>query len=334
MKRIYFIVIVLLSSSITLVAQQDQIDQLIKGSKDDANYLVEGYMAPLLKSVTYGLNQGWYNTAKPHKFPGFDLTVSFSLVKIPTSDYFYTVDNSKLTKINHVESDGVTLSTKQVPTFLGPETAPKYNYKGSPSSITSFDGPPGLDLKGKYGVKSLPIPIANIGIGLPKGFDLKVRYVPTLDVGSGSKFGMFGVGLMHDVKQYIPGIKNLPFDLSGFVGYTRMTTDIVIDAAKNQNAKVDVSATTIQGLISKKIAVLTVYGGLGYNMGSAKLKATGTYDLGGGVTITDPVNISSTTSGPRVTAGLRLKLAVFTFSGDYTIQKYSTLTAGFGINVR
>ncbi|MFZ6000938.1 MAG: DUF6588 family protein [Bacteroidota bacterium] len=36
----------------------------------------------------------------------------------------------------------------------------------------------------------------------------------------------------------------------------------------------------------------------------------------------------------RASAGLRLKLAVFTFHGDYTLQKYSTITAGFGISVR
>lgn len=339
MKRIFILLFAWVALPVALMAQQDQIDQLIKGSKEDANYLVQGYISPLLKSVTYGLNQGWYNTAKPHKFPGADVTLSVSMVTIPTSDYFFNVDNSKLKNLNQVDpGDKITPITKQVPTFFGPDQTPYYNFKNggvpSPLSSTAFSGTPGTDLKGKYGVKSLPIPIANIGIGLPKGFDLKVRYVPQIDIGSGSKFGLFGLGLMHDVKQYIPGIKNLPFDLSAFVGYTSMKTDVVFDAAKNQHGQFNVSATTIQGLISKKIAVLTLYGGLGYNMGTAKLKMTGTYDLGNGSSISDPVNISVSSSGPRLTTGLRLKLAVFTFSGDYTVQKYNTLTVGFGISVR
>ncbi|MBK7650901.1 MAG: hypothetical protein IPJ20_09335 [Flammeovirgaceae bacterium] len=48
----------------------------------------------------------------------------------------------------------------------------------------------------------------------------------------------------------------------------------------------------------------------------------------------DPVNLDFSTSGPRITGGLRLKFAVFTLHGDYTLAKYNSLSAGFGIYVR
>ena len=51
-------------------------------------------------------------------------------------------------------------------------------------------------------------------------------------------------------------------------------------------------------------------------------------------TIKDPVKFDVGSSGPRFTAGMRLKLAVITFHADYTIQKYKALSVGFGINVR
>ena len=95
----------------------------------------------------------------------------------------------------------------------------------------------------------------------------------------------------------------------------------------------EVNSTTIQGVISKKVAVVTFYGGLGYNIAKSKLALLGDYDIGGS-TVTDPLDLNFTASGLRATAGIRLKLAVFAFHADYTVQKYKALTVGFGINVR
>ena len=55
--------------SLTLIRAQSDFEQLIKGGKDDANYLAKGYVSPMLKAIGTGLNQGWYNTAKPHNRP-------------------------------------------------------------------------------------------------------------------------------------------------------------------------------------------------------------------------------------------------------------------------
>jgi hypothetical protein len=342
MNKIYkFIALMLVATFITLPKasySQDDIDKIIKGSLKDANYLLEGYMTPLMNSIGTGLNYGWYNTAKVHKTLGVDLTISVSLVYTPTSDKFYSVDNTKLENVQlvgydknqNIGSNDIT----SVPTIFGPDINPKYQI----GSDTPFDGPSGLDLKDAIKINALPVPIYNLGIGLPKGFDLKIRFAPTLTSGD-SKFSLFGLGVMHDVKQYIPGIKSLPFDLSGFVGYTNMKAEQKIDATsgQNQQAEVSFSSTTIQALISKKIAVLTVYGGVGYNIAKSTLAMKGTYDLDDDSStpdIKDPINLDFSTSGVRATGGIRLKLAVFTFHGDYTLSKYSTLNAGFGINVR
>ncbi len=319
-------------SVITLRAQGD-IDQLIKGSAADANYLAKGYASPVLKAFGVGLNQGWYNTAKPHKIGGVDLTVTVNAVYFPTADRYYHVDNSQLKNI------ALTSPTNgNVPTLLGPKSpTPTYQDK---ITGTTFSGPAGIDPKGSYKINALPVPMAQLGIGLPKGFDLKLRYLPTLDLGDNGKMNMFGVGILHDVKQYIPGIKNLPFDLSGFVGYTKMKLDAGLDSSKpDQHAIFESTATTIQGLISKKIAVLTVYAGVGYNVAKTNLALKGTYSFDNPApapptSIKDPVNFNVSASGPRVTGGLRLKLAVITFHADYTLQTYKTLSVGFGINVR
>lgn len=319
--------------SFAVLRAQDDFDQLVKGSLEDANYLLKGYASPVLKAFGTGLNQGWYNTAKPHKIGGVDLTVTVNAVYFPASDKFYKVDNSKLKNLALI-----TPANGQVPTILGAETPlPRYQDKITGSQ---FDGPGGIDPKGNFGIAAIPVPMAQLGIGLPKGFDLKLRYVPTLNLGDQGKFNMFGIGVMHDVKQYIPGIKNLPFDLSGFVGFTKMKFDVALDPAKpDQHGIFEASATTIQGVISKKIAVLTVYGGLGYNIAKTNLALKGTYTFDNpppapSTTVKDPVNFDVTSSGPRATAGIRLKLAVITLHADYTLQTYNTLSVGFGISVR
>ncbi len=347
-----FYAIVLVSGLFSIQVQAQDFDDLIKGSVKDANILVQGYVTPGLNAFSTGLNQGWYNTAKPHKKFGFDLTFSVAGVTIPSSEQFFTVDNSKLTEVALVtDHDGNQISSAdgkgRIPTMFGPKTTQSsYDFKDPQNLSQPYNGPGGIDLKDEIGVNFLPVPVFSLGFGLPKSIELRFRFIPTVDLGDDGKLNFFGVGVMHDVKQYIPGIKMLPFDLSAFAGYTRMTVDVQIgdtdpnspDYNPDQKGEFVVSATTIQGVISKKVSVLTVYGGVGYNITKTTLKAKGSYDLdddpSNGNETTDPLNLSISGSGPRMTAGVRLKLAFFTLHGDYTLQKFSTFSAGFGINVR
>ena len=47
--------------------------------------LLEAYFTPMAESFGAGLNNGWYNTAKPHSLGGFDLTFTLNTVIIPNS---------------------------------------------------------------------------------------------------------------------------------------------------------------------------------------------------------------------------------------------------------
>lgn len=346
MKRPILTLISAALISFSALAQSD-LDNLIKGSTEDANYLVKGYIAPALNTVGYGLNQGWYNTAKPHKVLGFDLTITAAAISVPSSDLTYRVENSSLNNLAVTPFPGTT--GINAPTIFGSSTAPRYQPITKINGIAvpsgqPFDGAPGLNLDVPIAGTAVPVPMVQLGIGLPKGTDVKLRFFPSTGLGTGGRdgsVGMFGIGVLHDVKQYIPGVKELPFDLSAFVGYTKLNFDVNLDPTNNpsQKATFASSATTIQGLISKKISVLTFYGGLGYNFIGSDLNVKGTFDLDGNAATTadrkdNPISISNSTSSASFTAGLRLKLAIFTFHGDYTFQKYNALTLGFGFNVR
>lgn len=320
------------------VAAQD-LDQLFQGSAADAKYLAEGYVTPAMRAFGYGLNNGWLNTAKPHKLAGFDITISANPVFVPAADQIFMVDNSKLTQIEmtqDVYGKAPVNGKGPMATVFGPEQGSKFVSK-DPLTPVSFETPKGV------GLNFLPVPVANLGFGLPKGFDLKVRFIPTLNFGSGDtkgKINLWGVGVMHDFKQWIPFLKQLPFDLSAFVGYTKMNLNVPItEGGADGKGEFSSAATTVQVIISKKLSVLTPYAAVGYNAATTKLNVKGSYDFNNDGDTTDPnekdpFSLSVASSGPRLTGGIRLKFGPIALHGDYTLAKYKSASVGFGINVR
>lgn len=355
MNKIYKQVLILsLGLFSTTFAIGQDFDELMKKSVDDAEYVFKGYFAPMLKAAGSGINQGWYNTAKPHKIAGIDITTSLSMISIPASDKSFTVDNNAMTTLKlEIDGDGNPVAfngTGNIPTAFGGTKAPQFDFDDptTPGDQTDLDdaatnspgvnGAPGIGLA-DFPLKRMPFPIANVGIGLPKGIELKIRWTPKVDLGGEGSFKLIGFGLMHDIKQYIPGIKMLPFDLSGLVTYSKMDLVLNLNDDASQRGEFSIKGTTIQALISKKISVITPYAAIGYGISNTTLKAAGNYDWNedgdsNDVREKDPFTLEGKNSGPRITTGLRLKLAIFTFHADYTVQKYSTFTAGFGLSVR
>ena len=324
-----------LAISVGKAQSLDDLTNLIKGSKGDANYLMEGYLAPALNGIGYGLNQGWYTTAKPHKTLGFDVTVTLSVITIPTSERDFQVDNSKLTSL---QLDDPNFPEGKVPTLVGTsETGPNYSFKNLP--LGPIQGPGAVPGLNKLPVIGVPMPIANASIGLFKGTEVKLRWMPTIDQ-EGIKADILGVGLMHDIKQHIPVVKNLPFDLSVFGAFTKMSVGYTFDATKNQELELSANAWTVQAIVSKKLALLTLYAAAGYNSSTVDLNVNGDFELvpaQGNIpaqSITDPVALSQTGSGPRLTGGLRIRLAFLNLHADYTLQKYPTISAGVGLGIR
>lgn len=326
-----------LAITVPSLAQED-LDQLMNKSIDDGRKLISAYTTPFMNSLTLGLNQGWYNTAKTHKIAGIDLTVTANAMTIPESDLFF---NATKLGMEVVDLDAASPDYPYAPTMLGPDDQPVFSYTDETTGEkATFAGPGGIDLEENIGKNWLPVPMANLGIGLPKGTDLKVRFTPTVNLGDDTSLKILGVGIMHDIKQWIPGIKMLPFDLSGFVGYTKFKMDSYFDADNNpdQHGIFEMNATTIQGVISKQFSVLTLYGSMGYNIASSRLAMRGTYDINDNGEVdaneVDPLDLKYSSSGFRTTAGFRLKLAVLTLHADYTLQKYKCLSVGIGISVR
>lgn len=315
--------------------------EFLKAGSADANTILGNYISPFAKGFGYGMASGWYNTAKTHKPLGFDLTVTMNLAKTPNKDLFYAFSPSDYSNLELVGGGSTDL-----PTIFGPDTneslTTSYTQDGKAVN-QQFPAPPGIDVEDFGGY--VPVPMIQLGIGIVKNTDLKLRFIPTQkSEEDGYEIGLIGVGLMHDFKQWIPGLKQVPIDLSVFVGYTKLSTDFDLSDADpsfttDGAASYNVNALTYQVLVSKKLSVVTFYAGLGFNSVTSDMKMTGTYNIDSEtpddpLVLLDPIDQTFNSSGARATLGMRLKLAIVTLHADYTVQEYSTISAGFGFSVR
>lgn len=341
MKKITILAILSVCYSASSIAQD--LDAFLEGGAEHGNKLMQDYMEPAFVGLGYALNSGWYNTGKPHKLLGFDLTLNVNAAYVPQSAQFFTFRPGDYNNEIGLEPSLSGSSSDQLPTIFGPnkdaDDIPFLVFNQNTPDNVRVTSPTGLGLKEKLGFNAVPAPSLQLGLGLVKNTELKLRLLPEQTFGdSGEEIStkMFGLGVMHDVKQWIPGIKNLPFDLSGFFAFNTMSTTMNLDAENpDQMIELKTSGTTLQGIISKKIAVLTVYGGLGYISGSTSFKMLGEYDISAEEEpLKNPIAFDYSGTSLRANLGARLKLAVFTLHAEYAVQKYNTLTAGFGISVR
>ncbi|SMG33216.1 hypothetical protein SAMN05661096_02081 [Marivirga sericea] len=341
MKKIFTGTIIAISLMANVQQSQAQdFEEVINSGIGDANTYLRNYMDPVASSIGNGLANGWYNTARPHKTLGFDLTFNVNLATIPDAAKTFEFVAGDYSNVELVDPSNTTL-----PTFVGGET----NQQLVISNDDGIDGqgqfnqnivaPSGILADLDYpGPLAIPTPTIQLGVGIVKSTDLIIRFTPQINVGDFS-FQSFGFGVKHDFKQWIPGMKLLPFDLSGLIGFNRISTNYQIDEQAGQFAEFGASATTVQAIISKKLLFFTPYAGLGFNIVRSNFAMKGDYEFSGDnetYTVTDPIDLTFDGSGgPRFTIGARAKILwVLALNIDYTIQKYNTLSVGFGLNIR
>jgi hypothetical protein len=317
------------------VRSQDEQDlvEYLRAGQSDASKLIGAYVGPAVEGLSYGMNGGWFQTAKAHKTFGCDLNISLNAVFIPSSRNHFD-PNSLGLQVAQIVPDG-----GKAPSIVGPKETPQYDLDDDGDA--DFEGPEGLDFKGNFKVSGVVAPTVTLGVGIYKGTDIKIRYMPEVEAGK-TKIKLIGFGVVHDIKQHIPGIKLLPFDLSILGAFTKVDGTSGLDgtfASKPGDTspqKIDytMNAWLIQALISKKISVVTFYGGIGYNTINTKANITGSYVVPelGGQALENPFNETFKNNSLRVTAGVRLKFGPFYIFGDYTLQEFSGVSAGLGFS--
>lgn len=311
----------LVCSSLFVSAQ----NTFVSNTADATNFL-GAYFSPFAESIGAGLNKGWYNTAKPHKLAGFDVSLSLNLITI--SDEIASFD------VNSIEN--FSSASSSTPSILGSGEGAIINYQNG--NVNGQFVMPDQNIE----IKAVPIPTLNVGLGLIKGTEINVRYIPTYEydigfVGKGS-VELYGAGIKHDILQWLPLNKFLPFDLSIQGAFSQFNTSFEVESQSvRQGVDLDIQASTVNLIFSKKFAMITAYGSVGQNFVSSTLNANTNFSLGSTSTLNFdfPLEINMPkTSEMQASAGVRLQFAIFTLYANQTFSSYPSTSAGIGISFR
>jgi hypothetical protein len=335
MKKFVLIFISVFALSFNAKAQ-DGMEAILLADPADANKLLDAYINPAMTGLIYGMNSGWYHTAKVHKTLGFDITIGLNASIVPSENEIFRFADLGLTS--------VTSTSATSPTIGGPKNAPIANvsttFNGTPVTA-SFTMPEGV--KDDLPLNAVPTPAVQFNLGLPAKFEAMLRLVPK--VGSDDvKGNLLGLGLKKEITSWFGPMKKTPLHVSLLAAFTSMNVDYDLQndssiPGSNQAAEFKLNSYTFQAIASLNFPVINFYGGFGYSGGSSSLKMLGTYDLSynGGTftrTITDPIDQDFDASGFRTTVGARLSLGFFKIFADYTLQEYNTISAGIAIGIR
>jgi len=321
-------------------------------AKDDAGKLMGNYVAPAVKGVMYSMNGGWYTTAKTHKKFGFDITINASASFVPKTDEMFDFVSSDYTFLSLPNGE------TSIPTVMSDsshETVVDVNVPVGDGTfkVASFEMPSGIT--DELPVNAVATPMIQVGVGLPYKTDIKLRFVPRLSFDNTVDTNLLGLGLQHNLMQYLGPLQKLPLSVSILAAYTHMkvvyniedksTIDNVV--VTNGKAEFEMDAWTVQALASLDFKIVTFYAGLGCNNGNATSKLKGdyalTYDIedSGGVviatvdeTISNPLSLGFEVKGVRATLGSRLNMGLFKIFADYTIQEYNTASVGIAFSFR
>jgi len=333
----------------------------------DVQKITGAYMNPFGNALGVYMNSGWFNTGAPHNLLGFDVTCTFNSILVPKIDESYNI--AKLNLNNLKVGKGTT-----APTIFGEnESGPmgeviikryyeQYNNWGS--DTVYYNLPAGT------GMSVLIMPTFQVGLGLMKNTDVTFRYVPYLETPGKKitgKFTNWGVGLRHDILQWIPGGKLIPLSLSLMGAYSQMEFGADFPGAfkpgkdtlyedgsipklstyDDQAFNVNVKAWNVNAILSKKILIMTIYVSGGYQSSVAEYAFKGTYPLPSLkfdgtnppvpiiVDKKDPLTFTDKKlSYFKGSGGIRVNFAIVTVHADYTIGKYRTISGGIGISFR
>jgi hypothetical protein len=348
-------------SGIRTIAQVEEVGNMIAAGGQDAKLLLQPYIAPAINGFGAAQAGGWYNTAEPHKLGGFDITFTANVAMAPKKYSTFVINNDELSALKLQNPSLNETQTVLGDNIDGPQLV--YNVTDNEGNViytqNAFRMPQGLNMR------YVPSPMVQAGIGLIKGTEVMVRFMPNISI-EGNELGLWGIGGKHDIKQWIPGLKKLPvLKVSVMYGYTKLHTFIGLNVDpesinagglpeeqtnnnwEDQYMKLRVKSHTANLLIGADLKVVSFYGGIGFVSSKSTLKMEGDFPYVGLTAANEPVvktakdpidmeieNKDGSFTKPRLNVGVRFKMAIVTLHFDYSWANYSVLTAGLGFSFR
>jgi len=357
-KRLFFFLfsLLLLMPAHKVAAQFDTL-QIFEGGISDGRLLLNAYIRPWLDAFAQDLNGGWYNTARPHEMGGVDVMLTANLTIVPNDARTFDLKGLPFDTLQVSGPSGIAPTVAGTPEE-GPELIYREYYNGDTITVAQFNTQPGT------GLHNISIPFLQVGIGLPGGTDIIGRFLIPVDVPkSNARMSLVGIGVKHDLKQWMPGLKDVPVGVAVFGGYTYFQIysgfkeepdnydymeDYLPAHYTGQEVRSVMQSFSFDFLLSTDFNLVNGFGGLGYERSWVKTEVNGNIP----VPVFDPeisaeeavytddhvYHVPDTKfnlhSKFRINAGVRLNISLFTFYLAYKWTGSSVYTAGLGISFR
>ncbi len=330
MKKGLIIASALLFMHGAMFAQKDVIGLLGAGLAD-AKTLSQAYMQPYGEMLGVNLNSGWYNSASVHKVGGFDFTIMGSYTKAPSSAETYDISSLGLTNFEVASGPSI-----------GPTMAGKMENRPMLTPKTSFPTGASFEIPNGTGSNYFVSPMIQAGVGLPFHTELMGRFMPKVSMPGVGSVGLWGIGVKHSLKDYVPFFKRVPFlQVSALMAITQFSGSLPlpknIDPITTTDANLDIKshAFTSRLLVGANFPVIAFYTGFGYGNAKSDFGLLGKYSgIPGQTEVTDPFSLSYKNSNFDMNVGMRLRLGIIAFHVDYSLGKYSVVNAGMGLSFR
>lgn len=326
------IISLLLLMGASLHAQKN-IGQLLDAGIEDAKQFTKSYMSPGSKGLVSGLSNGWYNSGKGKNFGQFEISIigNGSFVSDKHKEFQLNTANYKYLKF-----EDPSVEQMMVATVFG------RNKPDIPIKLLDSEGkftgeeillPQGI---GSSRVNIIPSGYLQASVGILKGTEVKLRYLPKVKIEDVST-SLYGGAIQHELTSWIQGTKLLPLSISALVGYTSLKGSYDLEDNNreygDQKIKTHVNSWLFTAIVSTKLPVVNFYGGVGYVAGNSDTHLKGTYRSNEGVTLTAPYGVSNNSDGFKATLGAKLSLGFFRFNADYSFQDFNNVSVGvnFGI---
>ena len=319
----------------------------------------EEYTRPLATGTGIGLNGGVVRSADLHDLFGFDISLNMSGMVLPKSAKTYTYDISALSGLylEEITIDGYQVSLdvsdvyspeENAPTFYGSNRAPRitpdrsaaenaivasvaYQSGLSEDQVVTQYGeaiqnavddiePLALIPNGILDTRIWGMPSIQLSLGLPFSTEIQVRYLPTYNDEEGlGKFSLFGAGGRVDLDQFFPD-PFFPVDIAAGAFFQKI-----------QLGPVDISSNIYHIDVSRKLPMLTVYGGLG-------LEATTlTAIYPAYIWFSDSITVDLEVRGHnqfRGTIGIQKTVSIFAINLDYNLGTFQSINLSLGLSFR
>ena len=352
------ILVALFSQPKNAHGQLGDVGDFLKGGVQDGQLLFEEYLKPFGDGFGAGLNSGWVDRANAHGFLGFHVKINTAVAIVPDANRSFDVTELDFGTINSIQGGPVT------PTFSGSSsTDVRLGYEVEGLQLADFRVPPGT------GQRFIATPMIQAGVGIFNDTEVIARFIPPFKFLDYGEIYLYGLGVQHELNQWIPGGALLPVTLSVMAGYTAFGSSASLNSRPDdydpnndlieeglggpdhavwdgQEVSLNTDAFTVNLLVGKSLPIISVYGGVGFETSTTSIDVDGRFPFFVLVqedgeprrkltSLDDPIDISiDGANNLRALAGVRISLPLITFNVDYTLADYPMISAGLGISLR